>query len=239
MKKTQITEADCWFVVGAHQAGATEQMCSDLSGLSKSATHTIIKNFRKQGSPHAAHLSVATMIKANTTLSHAPSKRKADELKGNQLPPRPRKRGRPRKPEVDETIFSASFIRHVLLPRRRTSSPILTNPCSPLGQSQEASSKQPPCEEEDALPPTPQSLNTMNDEEEDEGYKKETSDMDDVDWTVEDDRTLIMHMLEHGHSIKWKEVEIKFKDRHGAKMCNERWLLLKKQMLKDIPRFMK
>lgn len=58
----RITEEECWFVIGAHQAGASERECSDLSGLSKTITHNIINNFKKQGSPHATKLSVNALL---------------------------------------------------------------------------------------------------------------------------------------------------------------------------------
>lgn len=57
MPLKQISEKDCWFVIGAHQAGATERQCSELSGLSKTITHNIITNFKKMGSPHASNMS--------------------------------------------------------------------------------------------------------------------------------------------------------------------------------------
>lgn len=57
MPLKKISEKDCWFVIGAHQAGATERQCSELSGLSKTITHNIITNFKKMGSPHASSMS--------------------------------------------------------------------------------------------------------------------------------------------------------------------------------------
>lgn len=62
MNSKQISEQDCWFVIGAHQAGATERQCSELSGLSKTVTHNIIHNFKKLGSPHASKLSVMALL---------------------------------------------------------------------------------------------------------------------------------------------------------------------------------
>lgn len=62
MALKQISEQDCWFVIGAHQAGATERQCSELSGLSKTVTHNIISNFKKLGSPHASKLSVNALL---------------------------------------------------------------------------------------------------------------------------------------------------------------------------------
>jgi hypothetical protein len=40
-----------WYVIGAHQAGASERQCARLSGLSKTAVHGIIKAFTETGSP--------------------------------------------------------------------------------------------------------------------------------------------------------------------------------------------
>lgn len=57
MPLKKISEKDCWFVIGAHQAGATERQCSELSGLSKTITHNIITNFKRMGSPHASSMS--------------------------------------------------------------------------------------------------------------------------------------------------------------------------------------
>jgi hypothetical protein len=65
MATKRITEEECWFVIGAHQAGATERQCSELSGLSKTITHNIITNFKKLGSPHASKLSLSALL--NTT----------------------------------------------------------------------------------------------------------------------------------------------------------------------------
>lgn len=62
----KISEKDCWFVIGAHQAGATERQCAALSGLSKTVIHNIITNFKKMGSPHATTLSMDTLLDQNT-----------------------------------------------------------------------------------------------------------------------------------------------------------------------------
>lgn len=62
MALKQVSEEDCWFVIGAHQAGASERQCSELSGLSKTVTHNIIRNFKKLGSPHASNLSVDALL---------------------------------------------------------------------------------------------------------------------------------------------------------------------------------
>lgn len=67
MSLKQISEKDCWFIIGAHQAGATERQCSDLSGLSKTITHNIITNFKKMGSPHASSLSVNALMNSKCT----------------------------------------------------------------------------------------------------------------------------------------------------------------------------
>lgn len=58
----QVSEEECWFIIGAHQAGASERYCSELSGLSKTITHNIIQNFKKLGSPHASNLSMNTLL---------------------------------------------------------------------------------------------------------------------------------------------------------------------------------
>ena len=62
MTVKRVSEEDCWFVIGAHQAGATERECSELSGLSKTVTHNIITNFKKLGSPHATKLSLSLLL---------------------------------------------------------------------------------------------------------------------------------------------------------------------------------
>jgi hypothetical protein len=67
MTVKRISEKDCWFVIGAHQAGATERQCAALSGLSKTVIHNIITNFKKMGSPHATTLSMETLLEKNTT----------------------------------------------------------------------------------------------------------------------------------------------------------------------------
>jgi hypothetical protein len=63
----RISEKDCWFVIGAHQAGATERQCAALSGLSKTVIHNIITNFKKMGSPHATTLSMDALLEKGTT----------------------------------------------------------------------------------------------------------------------------------------------------------------------------
>ncbi|KAI7868995.1 hypothetical protein BDF14DRAFT_1723498 [Spinellus fusiger] len=64
MKKPHPSEADCWFIIGAHQAGATERQCADMSGIPKSTTHTILANFRKLGSPHASLLNMSSVMES-------------------------------------------------------------------------------------------------------------------------------------------------------------------------------
>lgn len=66
MPLKKISEKDCWFVIGAHQAGATERQCSELSGLSKTITHNIITNFKKMGSPHASSMSSVNALMNST-----------------------------------------------------------------------------------------------------------------------------------------------------------------------------
>lgn len=62
----RVTEEECWFVIGAHQAGASERQCSELSGLSKTIIHKIIRSFKKLGSPHASKLSVEALLHEDT-----------------------------------------------------------------------------------------------------------------------------------------------------------------------------
>lgn len=62
MSLKNISDKDCWFVIGAHQAGASERQCAELSGLSRGVIHNIILNFRKLGSPHADQLSLDNLI---------------------------------------------------------------------------------------------------------------------------------------------------------------------------------
>lgn len=70
------------------------------------------------------------------------------------------------------------------------------------------------------LPPTPRSpLELLDDEEE--------------EWSLEDDKLLLSHVLGFKKNIKWKEAEAKMNDRHLAMNCSERWEFLKKQLLKD------
>jgi hypothetical protein len=70
------------------------------------------------------------------------------------------------------------------------------------------------------LPPTPRSPLESLDDEEDE-------------WSLEDDKALLSHVLGFKKNIKWKEAEVKMNDRHLAMNCSERWEFLKKQLLKD------
>ncbi|KAF7722420.1 hypothetical protein EC973_003159 [Apophysomyces ossiformis] len=202
MTKQQISESDCWFVIGAHQAGATERQCAELSGLPKTTAHNIIRDFKKLGSPKAASLNMATIM--NPRLK----KRKAAT---STL--QPRKRGRPRKPVTIESV-TEPLARQVLKSRYE------------LHESTKCKSDA-PCEISDILPhdmpPTPKSLDSDDDVEE--------------DWTLNDDQILLHHVLELPPPVKWKEIETLFGSRHMAKMCCERWEFLRKRLLKDMDRF--
>jgi hypothetical protein len=79
MSTKDISEADCWFVIGAYQAGATEKECSDLSGLSRSSAHSIISNFKKLGSPHASALSMNTLLTQSRKLDLQDGKKRQRE----------------------------------------------------------------------------------------------------------------------------------------------------------------
>ncbi|KAI7886150.1 hypothetical protein K492DRAFT_203473 [Lichtheimia hyalospora FSU 10163] len=89
--KSDPTESDCWLVIGAHQAGATEGRCAEIAGLTRSAAHKIISNFKKLGSPQASTVNSASVF----LTSH---KRRRNDYEYQDSPsPGPRKRGRPRK----------------------------------------------------------------------------------------------------------------------------------------------
>ncbi|KAI9020148.1 hypothetical protein CLU79DRAFT_755911 [Phycomyces nitens] len=247
MTKQGISEADCWFVIGAHQAGATERECSELSGLPKSTTHNIIKDFKKLGSPHSSALSMSSIL-------DAPKKRKADGISGasttksdKRSVQQSRKRGRPRK-YVDEGFSTALLVRDVLLTSR--SAPVMQTSLGelPPGSCQRPDS--PPLSEtnennetEDSpdklvkdglagepetecLPPTPKSLPLDDEWDEDIGVPE--------GWSIEDDERLLSHVLGLPVLNKWKEVEPEFGDRHRADMCSERWDILKKRLLNDV-----
>lgn len=40
-----------WFVIGAHQSGATDRTISNMVGLSPPSVHNIITQFKKSGTP--------------------------------------------------------------------------------------------------------------------------------------------------------------------------------------------
>ncbi|KAI8077600.1 hypothetical protein BDF21DRAFT_421370 [Thamnidium elegans] len=230
----QISEQDCWFVIGAHQAGATERQCSELSGLSKTVTHNIIHNFKKLGSPHASKLSVVALL--NNT--QPTNKRKNDEISKNE-PTKPRKRGRPRKP-LEAPFFTEAIVRNALLEARMDQKSTTYSPnLYPLDRL-----NTPPSDGEqhhtqkrqrrgssiitEDLPPTPHSIVAMDDTSDEE---TETTN----EWQVEDDEQLLAHVLGVPlNNFKWKKVETQFGDRHMAKMCSERWEFLKKQLIKDM-----
>lgn len=60
--KSEPTESECWLVIGAHQAGATEGRCAEIAGLPRSAAHKIISNFKKLGSPQASTVNSASVF---------------------------------------------------------------------------------------------------------------------------------------------------------------------------------
>ncbi|KAL0087731.1 Homeodomain-like DNA binding domain-containing transcription factor [Phycomyces blakesleeanus] len=242
MTKQEISEADCWFVIGAHQAGATERECSNLSGLPKSTTHNIIKNFKKLGSPHSSVLSMASILDAG------PKKRKAANISGNSSPKsekitvqQSRKRGRPRK-YTDEGFSTALLVRDVLLSSR--SEPVTQTSLDTLPQNSCQRPDSPPMsdsndsnrgsmlgeDEAECLPPTPRSLPLEDESDEDMCTTEEG-------WSIEDDEKLLNHVLGLPILSKWKEVEPEFGDRHRADMCGERWDILKKRLLSDVSRF--
>ncbi|KAG0169154.1 hypothetical protein DFQ28_003177 [Apophysomyces sp. BC1034] len=203
MTKQQISESDCWLVIGAHQAGATERQCAELSGLPKTTAHNIIRNFKKLGSPHVSTLN------ASAIMTPGPQKRKAPTTVSSQ----PRKRGRPRKEPTVESVTEP-------LARR-----VLKSRCE-LHESTKSKSDT-PCEISNIplhdMPPTPKSLDSDDDIEE--------------DWTLTDDQMLMNHVFELPPLVKWKEIETLLGTRHMAKMCCERWEFLRKRLLKDMDRF--
>ncbi|KAI7904588.1 uncharacterized protein BX663DRAFT_502891 [Cokeromyces recurvatus] len=239
MSLRQVSEKDCWFVIGAHQAGASERQCSELSGLSKTVTHNILANFKKMGSPHASNLSVSALLDNNN------KKRKMSNISEKSTS---RKRGRPRKP-AEPPFFTEFIVRDVLYEARKNQ----TISCQHNNSSNYRLDTPPNDDEEfnenllsannkiikkrrssednanTALPLTPRSFTTLDDEE-------EKNDLDEEKiWTIEDDKELLEHVLELPMKyVKWKELETKFDDRHLAKMCYERWEYIKKQMLKDV-----
>ncbi|KAI8062809.1 uncharacterized protein B0P05DRAFT_556203 [Gilbertella persicaria] len=224
MSLSKISDKDCWFVIGAHQAGASERQCAELSGLSRRVIHNIITNFRKLGSPHANQLSLDNLI--DSACESVPSEKNPKVTKTA-----PRKRGRPPKPK-EAPFFTENIVRKALTEARKYQ--IVNNTASafPLDRlntppTDEDSLTLDPLKvrrssrEDDILPATPRSI-TLD-------------DSDDEEWSLEEDKELLMHVLgSNVKNVKWKELEGQFGDRHLAKMCSERWEFIKEQLLKDI-----
>lgn len=236
----RITEEECWFVIGAHQAGATERECSDLSGLSKTITHNIINNFKKQGSPHATKLSVNALLNA----SKPTNKVKSQQLMKNQAM-KPRKRGRPPNP-IEEPFFTEGIIRQVMYEARKSDQKKAISYSPPIYPLDRLNT--PPSDEDsqhvkrqrrdssiiltEELPPTPRSVEAMDESSDEENVYKKAQEQE---WTIEEDEQLLTHILNLPlNNFKWKGLESHFGDRHMAKMCAERWNFLKKQLMKDM-----
>ncbi|CEP11503.1 hypothetical protein [Parasitella parasitica] len=238
MPLKRISEKDCWFIIGAHQAGATERQCSELSGLSKTVTHNIITNFKKLGSPHASSLSV------NALINSPDQKRKFKDKE--ELKDVPRKRGRPRKP-IEAPFFTRSIVRNVLkqagtgqsmngvqdspamYPLDRLNTPPTDEDSQhwEVPSGREIKKMRRESIKEEMLPCTPGSIIALDDSDDEES--------DNSAWTMEEDKELLEHVLGLPvKNVKWKAVEAQFDDRHLAKMCSERWDYLKKQLIKDI-----
>ncbi|KAI9469010.1 MAG: hypothetical protein EXX96DRAFT_654629 [Benjaminiella poitrasii] len=246
MPLNQVSEEDCWFVIGAHQAGASERQCAELSGLSKTIIHNILANFKKMGSPHASNLSVSTLLENGSNTK----KRKMSNTSEKNMP---RKRGRPRKP-AEPPFFTEFIVRDVLYEARKDQIPLCERTSSsvyPLNRldtppndddnenslSANNNKRRNSNSIEDAnltLPLTPRSFIALEEEDKNEDDKKREKREEDV-WTMENDKELLKHVLELPMKyVKWKELESKFGGRHLARMCSERWEYIKKQILKDI-----
>ncbi|KAI8354129.1 hypothetical protein EDC96DRAFT_516936 [Choanephora cucurbitarum] len=223
MSLKNISDKDCWFVIGAHQAGASERQCAELSGLSRGAIHNILMNFRKLGSPHANQLSLDNLIDPHKRKQQSHTKDKSF----------PRKRGRPPKPK-EAPFFTEAIVQETLAEARgsqimneRVHKKPRIHPAerldTPPASDEDSQSLSSP--ERNILPTTPRS-NT--DESEDELKQAE-------DWTVEDDKALLMHVLNlPSKHVKWKEAELLFNNRHLSIICADRWEFIKQHLLKDV-----
>ncbi|KAI8968914.1 hypothetical protein BDF20DRAFT_132655 [Mycotypha africana] len=92
-----------------------------------------------------------------------------------------------------------------------------------------------------SLPLTPRSHTStpspsLDGDDEDEEAPCSSEPTIEKDWTLEDDKEILLHVLglPLTKNIKWKEVEKQFGNRHVARMCSERWAYIKKQLINDI-----
>jgi len=206
-----------WYVIGAHQAGASERQCARLSGLSKTAVHGIIKTFAETGSPLSNRQQLQgfpTNDKRKLSLEFGHdsidmARRSSEDYEVVGISPEVFKRrkssqvgdvgriihhtaSKAHKPLADD---DSSISEEMIYTKRAMSRPLT-----------------PPSDIETSKFDGQQSFST------------------EAKWSLADDRVLLEHVLTN-ELKQWTEVERKLQQKYTTAMCVDRWECLKTKIL--------
>ncbi|KAI9289744.1 hypothetical protein BC943DRAFT_81420 [Umbelopsis sp. AD052] len=192
-----------WYVVGAHQAGASERQCARLSGLSKTAVHGIIKSFTETGSP------LSCRQQQNL---HPSARRSSEDYEVVGICAEVFKRRRGSHSREEELIHHTESKAH-----------------KPIGEDDGSISESVYTERAMSRPLTPPSdAETPKPDEDTSAYDDTLSK--DSKWSVDDDLILLEHVFKN-HKAQWMIVERELQKKHTAALCSERWDCLKRKIL--------
>ncbi|KAH8547953.1 hypothetical protein BGW37DRAFT_531640 [Umbelopsis sp. PMI_123] len=221
-----------WYVIGAHQAGASERQCARLSGLSKTAVHGIIKAFTETGSPlscrqqQTLHPSAKRKLSLDTTYDSIDLARRSSEdyeVVGICAEVFKRRRSSQHR-ETGQTV-----VHHT---ESKAHKPINEDErCTSESMGRTTilmSDQQIYTERAMSRPLTPPS--DIETPKSDEDVPAEEALPADTKWSLKDDLILLEHVFQN-HKAQWTVVERKLQKKHTAAVCNERWNCLKNKLL--------
>ncbi|KAI9273615.1 hypothetical protein BY458DRAFT_473973 [Sporodiniella umbellata] len=225
MSKQKTFAAERWYMVGAYLAGSTEKEISDLVGLSAASVHNVITQFKKTGSPIHKRLSSAEKQIKHQFDDNGRIYDSDDEIVEPPSHSMLFKRKQKRQPSAKDLInyvlikSSPKDTSNVVDEEEEDRQTVLIyqnkwRPPSPPYQQPKPSKEA--LADQTGMPSPPLS------------EPRDASS----DWTVEEDKILMAHLLTRLSSERWNEAVAKLKGRHDSASCKKRWEKLRCNLLK-------
>ncbi|CEJ05122.1 hypothetical protein RMCBS344292_19070 [Rhizopus microsporus] len=228
-----------WFIVGAYQSGATDKVISNMVGLSSASVHNVITQFKRTGSPVRKRLHLNEKATGYDDLGRIIDS--DDELGENEYNEIRPKKTRPKRPSAKDVI---NYVLHKAQQHQQHQQQHAEERTI-MAEEEKISIKQ---EEEDDKqemmlyqnkwrPPTPpyhhsQQKGQSFDNSNTALLSPPLTEHKQAEWTMEEDKILMAHVLTRLTSERWPEAVAKLKGRHDIVDCQQRWELLKELLLK-------
>ncbi|KAI9275417.1 hypothetical protein BY458DRAFT_507383 [Sporodiniella umbellata] len=205
-----------WFAIGAYQSGATEKAISQMTELSLATVHNLVAQFKKSGTPMRKR---PRTVRKDLSKGYDKYGRLVDsdneELEDCESE-NPQKRKPSAENLIEYVLKKAQVCQFEINPKMKEEEQTVLlehnlwrPPTPPYGLSSTIT-------ESNGLPSPP-----LKD------VKLERSD-----WTVDQDKILMTHLLTRLSSERWPELVEKLKGKHTVLDCKKRWELLRGLVLK-------